>query len=166
MPNCHFLQIMACKNQPGIVLVFLQSPQSGKSKTVVFFTVRKHSFDCFFSLRIDFFPLRCISDLVGPFSVFFPQVSVDDFYMVPTLCTLVSKWTIFTILSIRFILSASFSCRSRIVQYLGVWTDIAIVFFIIDIIVFFKESSFCHWTFIGHVWFLPVFYDFSTDGWS
>ena len=137
MPNCHFLQIMTCKNQPGIVLVFLQPLQSGKSKAVVFFTVRKHSFDRFFSTWVDVFPLWCISDLVGLFSVFFPQVSIDDLYMVTALCALVPERTFYTISWIRFILPVSFPCRSRIVQHLGIWADIAIVFFIIDIIVSF-----------------------------
>lgn len=166
MPNCHFLQIMARKNQPGVVLVFLQSLQPGKSKPVIFLTLRKHPFDRFFSLWIDFFPLWCISDLIGLFSVFFPQVPIHDFYVVLTPCTLVSKRAVLTIFRVGFIMSVSFSGRCRIIQYFIVWTDIAVVFFIIDIIVFFKESSFCQWAFIWHIWSLFVFDDLSTDCWS
>ena len=58
--------------------------------------------------------------------------------------------------------SISFSSRCRIAQYFIVWTDIAVIFFIICIVVFLKETPFCHWSFVWHVWILFVFNDLST----
>ena len=84
----------------------------------------------FFSQHINLFIPESIADILTGFQILFPNVAGNHFFMLFAFCTFRKIWTVFAVIPIRCPISKGLIRR----------TDIAIMIFIIDIVVFLKEA--------------------------
>ena len=70
---------------------------------------------------------------------------VTTFYMIPAFGTLRQVWTVFADHSAALIFTISITVGCTVGQYLIVWTDIAIIILIINVLIFLEEPLFWSW---------------------
>ena len=85
-----------------------------------------------------------MTDIFTLFQVWLPYVACNNLYMILALGTLLQVWTVFADRSAALIFTISITVGCTIGQYLIVWTDIAIIILIINVLIFLEEP------FLGH----------------
>ena len=116
LPSSQSFKIMTRENDLRIMSILLQASYAGESKTMPFLIIREHTFYGLFSLRIDFLELISTADLFWLFQVFLPQMAMDHFCLILTMCALINEWAVSAVFGIALIFSVSFSIRCSVSQ--------------------------------------------------
>lgn len=80
-----------------------------------------------------------MTDIFTLFQVWLPYVACNNLYMIPAFGTLRQVWTVFADHSAALIFTISITVGCTVGQYLIVWTDIAIIILIINVLIFLEE---------------------------
>ena len=106
-----------------------------------------------------------MTDIFTRFQVWLPYVACNNLYMILALGTLLQVWTVFADRSAALIFTISITVGCTIGQYLIVWTDIAIIILIINVLIFLEEPFFGHGTLVWQKRLDPIIYqEFCSTG--
>lgn len=87
-------------------------------------------------------------DILTCFHVFFPYMSRNNFYMVPTFCTLRKILALFTNVPTAFVFTISVPVCCTVMQKVISRTNISIIILIVYILGFSEKAILCHGTFV------------------
>lgn len=99
-----------------------------------------------------------MTDIFTLFQVWLPYVACNNLYMIPAFGTLRQVWTVFADHSAALIFTISITVGCTVGQYLIVWTDIAIIILIINVLIFLEEPFFGHGTPVWQKRLDPIIY--------
>ena len=134
VPVSKLFQIHSSKSKLHPVRNLSQACVSGISHTVLFFGIRKDTFNGFFSCLVHPLVDRRVPGIVSQFFVILPDMPGDGLYEVLALCAKMSGGAVCTDLWIAFIFPVSIPVGGAVLQNLVLRTDDAVEILIVHIL--------------------------------
>ena len=97
-----------------------------------------------------------MTDVLTDLHIWFPDVPGNYFNMIAALCALCQIGTSFAFLTAAFIFPITIPVRRAVAEDLVVRTQVAVIVFIINILMFPEEPFFRHRPLVGEQWLYAV----------